>query len=207
RQVVGRFIRRTPTPDRQMAYLLLPADARLKRLAHDIEEERRHALDLTPRVAEVEEGFDEPPEDAERAAAGEGFEALSSSGAMLDEAILSQTTMQLFAFDEPAPPPAASAALAAFGVDPKAAAGGGAAAAPQAAISSSAPGADAAFASRERLREERSKLVAQVARRTGETHREIHARVNRRTGVTSVSAATREQLEKGNELLQRDLSR
>src|SRR4051794_15014791 len=48
RQVVGRFIRRTPAPDRQMSYLLLPADMRLKALATQIEEERRHALDLTP---------------------------------------------------------------------------------------------------------------------------------------------------------------
>jgi superfamily II DNA or RNA helicase len=190
RQVVGRFIRRTVAPERQMSYLLLPADLRLKRLAHEIEEERRHALDLTPREVAEPEGFDEPP--AERAAQGEGFEALSSTGAQLDEAILSQTTMQLFATD-----PAPSAALAAFAVDP----------APAAAASSSVPGDDAAFASRERLRDERTKLVSQVARRTGESHREVHARINRRTGVQSVGAATREQLVKGNELLRRDLSK
>ncbi len=190
RQVVGRFIRRTPAPERQMSYLLLPADLRLKRLAVEIEEERRHALDLTPREALGDEGFDEPP--PERGEPGEAFEMLSSTGAQLDEAILSETTMQLFATE---PPP--SAALAAFAVDPVGAAP----------ASSSEPSAAAGFASRERLREERTKLVGQLSRRTGESHREIHARVNRRTGVRSVGAATREQLEKGNELLIRELTK
>ena len=36
---------------------------------------------------------------------------------------------------------------------------------------------------RERLRDERRTLVAAVARRTGEAHRAIHARVNRATGA------------------------
>ena len=38
-----------------MSYLLMPADSRLKALAHEIEMERRHALDLSPE-AEEEEG-------------------------------------------------------------------------------------------------------------------------------------------------------
>jgi superfamily II DNA or RNA helicase len=186
RQVVGRFIRRTPAPERQMSYLLLPADSRLKQLAVQIEEERRHALDLTPREAEPLEELDEPPD--ERSPKGEGFEALSSTDAQLDEAILSETTMQLFATEPPL-----SAALAAFTAP--------------APIVSAPPEGEASFASRERLRDERAKLVAQLARRTRESHREIHARVNRATGVRSVGAATREQLEKGNELLARELSR
>ena len=33
RQVVGRFIRRTPTPRKQMSHLFLPSDPALKRLA------------------------------------------------------------------------------------------------------------------------------------------------------------------------------
>ena len=77
-----------------MSYLLLPADRRLKALAAQIEEERRHALDLPPRELGDPEELDEPP--VERAPKGEGFEALSSSGAQLDEAILSETTLQLF---------------------------------------------------------------------------------------------------------------
>jgi len=191
RQVVGRFIRRTPAPERQMSYLLLPADTRLKALATQIEEERRHALDLSPRELGEPEGLDEPP--AERAPKGEGFEALSSTGAQLDGEILSQTTLQLFATDTGPSP-----ALAAFTVDVPAAA------APR---GDSPPAADAGFVSRERLREERSRLVAAVARRTGQSHRDVHARINRRTGARSVGAATREQLETGNALLERELAK
>src|SRR5207248_820064 len=76
RQVVGRFVRRTPVPARQMSYLLLPADDRLKRLALQIEEERRHAVEL----GAAEDGEPAEPElMPERGAAGERFEALSST--------------------------------------------------------------------------------------------------------------------------------
>ena len=74
RQVVGRFIRRTPSPPRQMSYLLLPADARLTRLAVQIEEERRHALELLGQDADEPVGL-EPVRRGE----SPGFEALSST--------------------------------------------------------------------------------------------------------------------------------
>ena len=48
RQVIGRFIRRTPAPKEQMSHVFLPSDPRLKKLAVEIEEERNHALDLGP---------------------------------------------------------------------------------------------------------------------------------------------------------------
>jgi len=64
---------------------------------------------------------------------------------------------------------------------------------------------ETASARRERLREERAALVSVVARRTGETHRAVHARVNRRTGCESVGRATAEQLERGNAWLRRQL--
>jgi superfamily II DNA or RNA helicase len=176
RQVVGRFIRRTTAPARQMSYLLMPADHRLKQLAVEIEEERRHALELMGMSAE------EPVElESLRRAEGPGFEALSSSAAQLDEAILTQTTMQLFATDDASPPPRPRAA-----------------AAPE-------PAPESAFAARERLRAERARLVGLVSRRTGEQHRVIHARANRATGARSVGAATREELERGNALLLREL--
>jgi superfamily II DNA or RNA helicase len=178
RQVVGRFIRRTPSPSRQMSYLLMPADYRLKRLAVEIEDERRHALELMG--VDVEEPVELDPV---RRGDGPGFEALSSSDAQLDEAILTQTSMQLFATeDEPAP------------VRPRAAA-------------AREPAPETAFAARERLRAERARLVALVSGRTGEQHRVVHGRVNRATGARSVGAATREELERGNELLQRELRR
>jgi superfamily II DNA or RNA helicase len=175
RQVVGRFIRRTPAPQRQMSYLLMPADQRLKQLAVEIEEERRHALELMGMGAEE-------PAELEPAQRGEGprFEALSSSAAQLDEAILTQTTMQLFATEDTPSPPRRRA-------------------------TTPAEPAETPFAARERLRAERASLVGLVSRRTGEQHRVIHARANRATGARSVGAATREELERGNELLRREL--
>src|ERR687893_1359294 len=44
RQVVGRFIRRSPGRGAQMSHVFLPSDLRLKTLAAQIEEERNHAL-------------------------------------------------------------------------------------------------------------------------------------------------------------------
>jgi superfamily II DNA or RNA helicase len=104
RQVIGRFVRRTPTPKAQMSYLLLPADIRLKALAAQIEEERNHALDQGA-------GEDGTDVERERAENGEAFHALSSS-AYADDLITSSIhgdDLQLFyepsqlAAAEPAP--------------------------------------------------------------------------------------------------------
>jgi superfamily II DNA or RNA helicase len=185
RQVVGRFIRATPKPRRQMSYLLMPADPRLKALAHEIELERRHALDLSPIGEEEEEEFDDPrPEPGEP---GGGFAALSSGDAELDEAIMSETALQLFPTDDP---PRAKKAIASAKTE----------AAPE-------PQQESAYEARERLRNERSRLVAKVASRTRKSHREIQARINRATRARSVSSATIDQLERGNEMLRRELWR
>ena len=190
RQVVGRFIRTTPGgPRRQMSYLLMPADPRLKALAHVIEEERRHALDLSPAGEEDEgEEFDEPPTEPGE---GGGFAVLSSGGAELDDAIMSETALQLFPTDDPRP-----VAKQPIAVAPS-----------KAAPDAREPERESAYATRERLRAERSRMVGDLARRTGKSHRELQARINRETHVRSVAKATIQQLERGNELLRRDLWR
>jgi superfamily II DNA or RNA helicase len=194
RQVVGRFIRRSPAPRRQMSYLFLPSDLTLKVLAGRIEEERNHAIELRPAV---EEGLlDEPPERVQ-SEPGAAFEALSSE-ARPDEEILVRTqpgeNLSLFGEPEPAP----SAAYVAF---TGGATGGGATAA------SAAGDPSSSYERRERLREERSRLVARRARATGESHREINARVNRSVGVRTVADATLDQLARANELLRDELAR
>ncbi len=188
RQVVGRFIRATPGPRRQMSYLLMPADQRLKALAHEIELERRHALDLAPTGEEEEVELDEP--DPERGEGG-GFAALSSGGAELDEAIMSETALQLFPTDDPKP-------VAQKTIAPTA---------PKPAPGDREPDRESAYAARERLRAERNRLVANVSRRTKKSHREIQARINRATKARSVSSATIGQLERGNEMLRREVWR
>jgi superfamily II DNA or RNA helicase len=185
RQVVGRFIRTTPQPRRQMSYLLMPADPRLKALAREIELERRHALELLPDAEEEEPDEDVP----ERGEPGECFAVLSSGGAELDDAIMSETALQLFPTDDPKPTAKKVVAPVKTGAtteDPE-------------------PARESAYATRERLRGERSRLVANVARRTRKSHREIQGRINRATQARSVSSATIEQLERGNAMLRREL--
>jgi superfamily II DNA or RNA helicase len=190
RQVVGRFIRTTPGPGRQMSYLLMPADSRLKALAHEIELERRHALDLSPSgEEEADEEWDEP--DLEKGEPGGGFAVLSSGVAELDEAIMSETALQLFPTDDPKPVANKTIAVAP----------------PQPAPADGEPERESAYATRERLRAERRRLVADVSRRTKQSHREIQARVNRETRVRSVTRATIDQLDRGNAILRRDLWR
>ena len=183
RQVVGRFIRRSPGPRTQLSHLFMASDPTLKRLAGQIEEEREHALRLEDAG---EEG--EAPERAEPTP-GEVFHALSSS-ARADEAILSTVApgenLSLFGEPEPAPSPH----LAAFATAGASATAG-------------AADGDGAFSRRERLREQRAALVAALARRTGASHREIHGQINREVGAPSVAKATLEQLERGNALLER----
>jgi superfamily II DNA or RNA helicase len=195
RQVVGRFIRTTPGgPRRQMSYLLMPADFRLKALAHEIEVERRHALDLSPSgEEEASEEWDEvDPEKGE----GAGFAALSSGDAELDEAIMSETTLQLFPTDDPKP--VAKKSMVASEETTVARA--------EALAESHKPDErESAYQARERLRAERSRLVGDLARRTSKSHRDIQARINRETRVKSVASATIDQLEKGNALLRREL--
>ena len=98
RQVVGRFIRRTPAPREQMSHVFMPSDPGLKALAAQIEEERNHALSLEAAGEAVERGERSEPE--------EGFRALWSSARRDDDVL--QTTqpgdaLQLFAEEPPAP--------------------------------------------------------------------------------------------------------
>lgn len=184
RQVIGRFIRRTPEPKDQMAHVFLPSDPRLKRLAIAIEEERKHALVF-------ESVAPEETERAERTEAKEPFRALWSS-AQRDEEVLQTTqpgeAMQLFADPEPEISPA----LAAFAMP---------------VVQAAPPEPETSFERRERLRAERHNLVALIARRDKEPHSKVNAWVNREVGVKSVDKATDEQLERANRLLEKELNR
>jgi superfamily II DNA or RNA helicase len=189
RQVVGRFIRRSPAPRQQMSHLYLPSDLTLKALAARIEEERNHAIELRPGL---EEGLLDEPSERRASEPGASFEALFSD-ARPDEEIAVGGNLTLFGDPEPAP----SAAYLAF------TAGAERVAAPAA---SAAGDPSSSYERRERLRAERSRMVALRARATGEPHRAINARLNRATGVRSVGEASLEQLARANELLARELA-
>ena len=53
----------------------------------------------------------------------------------------------------------------------------------------------------------RANLVGVIARKTGEAHRTINARLNREVGAVSVDKSTDEQLEKANRLLEKEVAR
>ena len=193
RQVVGRFIRRTPAPREQMSHLFLPSDPTLKRLAAQIEEERNHALSPSPR--------------ARRSSAA----SAARPGDALPRAVVERPPRRRRAADDRARRRAAAVrrgrarAVAGAGRvrrrDHRHDHGHDAGAAP------SRPAGETAYERRERLREERRALVAAISRRTGEEHRAINARVNRDVGAPSVAKATVEQLEKANRLLEREAAR
>jgi hypothetical protein len=102
---------------------------------------------------------------------------------------MSETALQLFPTDDP---PQAKAAAPTK---------------PKFAPEEPEPQRESAYEARERLRAERSRLVAKVARRTNKAHREVQARINRATRARSVTSATLDQLERGNEMLRRELWR
>jgi hypothetical protein len=168
-----------------MSHLFLASDPRLKALAAQVEEERNHAL-------QQEAAGEAVAEQRERAEASEAFRALWSS-ARRDDDVLRTTepgeALQLFADAAPAAPPAALAAFTTTAAAP------------------SRPEGESAHERRERLRDERRTLVAAVSRRTGEAHRAIHGRINRETGAASIAAASVDQLERGNRLLERQASK
>ncbi len=74
-------------------------------------------------------------------------------------------------------------------------------------VSAPEPPSPAAFERREQLRKERSRLVAELHRRNGGSHREINAWLNRAVGVGRVETASIRQLERSIEVLVRELTR
>jgi superfamily II DNA or RNA helicase len=69
------------------------------------------------------------------------------------------------------------------------------------------PPPQARFERRSDLRQERSRLVAELHRRDGRSHREINAWLNRTVGVERVDSASIEQLERSVAALVRELTR
>jgi hypothetical protein len=64
-----------------------------------------------------------------------------------------------------------------------------------------------AFERRAQLRDERHRLVSEVRRRDGTSHREINAWLNRKLGITSVEEATLDDLQRSVDLLVGKLTR
>ena len=183
RQIVGRFVRTLPNRPVEPSWLYVPADPVLRDHAATIEQELRGSL----RRPGEEDPFalDERDErrQTERSDTPE-FVPLSADVAP-----------QMTLFGAPAPPSAPAARWADAMAD-AAPIGNG-----------DGPREIPAFERRAQLREERHRLVSEVRRRDGTSHRDINAWLNRKLGITSVENATLAELEQSVELLLGKLTR
>jgi superfamily II DNA or RNA helicase len=188
RQIVGRFVRTLPGRPAQPSWLYVPADPVLRDHAATIEQELRRSM----RRGQPEEGFDEAAlERAQRRetepGAGPEFVPLSADVA---------PQMTLFGGPAPAPPTPAAARW------PSAAE----TTAPGESSPPTGPREVPAFERRAMLRDERHRLVSEIRRRDGTSHREINAWLNRKLGIASVEQATLSELERSVQLLVGKLS-
>jgi hypothetical protein len=163
------------------SWLYIPADPVLRDHAAAVQQELRHVL----RRAEDEFASDFDRPDASESERGEtpAFEPLSADVA---------PQMTLFGSPGPAAPQHCATSPHEPVPDPE---------------PDPRPHHAPAFERRARLRDERHRLVAELTRRDGSTHREVNAWINRKLGIRSVEHATLDDLERSVELLVSKLTR
>jgi superfamily II DNA or RNA helicase len=180
RQIVGRFVRTIPNRPAEPSWLYIPADPVLRDHAAVVQQELRHAL---RRQDEYADAFDRPDRLQTERGETARFEPLSAD-----------VTPQLTLFGAPVPPAPPRFAPRANDLPPD-----------------HDPEARAhrtpAFERRARLRNERHRLVSELTRRDGSTHREINAWIIRELGIRSVEHASLDDLERSVELLVGKLTR
>jgi superfamily II DNA or RNA helicase len=185
RQIVGRFVRTLPGRPVDPSWLYLPADPVLRDHASTIEQEVRRSL-RAPGEAGLEDELERAGRRETEPTPALDFEALSADVA---------PQMSLFGAATPSPVSAAARHFAPTAPDTRADEPG------QAAQTEAGPREIPAFERRAMLRDERHRLVSEVRRRDGTSHREINAWLNRRLGITSVDQATLADLERSVEML------
>ena len=186
RQIVGRFVRTMPGRTVEPSWLYIPADPVLRDHAASVEEELRHVL----RRAEVDEGFDDAALERAQRTQTEPGESLSFVPLSADVA------PQMTLFGSPGQSASTAPVSASHVLTPV----------PLPDEIEASRRDVPAFERRALLRSERHRLVSEVRRRDGTSHREINAWLNRRLGIASVEKATLDDLERSIELLERKLS-
>jgi superfamily II DNA or RNA helicase len=181
RQIVGRFVRTIRGRPPEPSWLYIPADPVLRDHAAAVQQELRHALRRPE--DDVTGEFDRSERMQTERGEAPAFEPLSADVAP-----------QMTLFGAPASPAMHRVATPAHDLAP--------ALGPEM-RRHAAP----AFEQRARLRNERHRLVAELTRRDGSTHREINAWINRKLGIRSVEHASLEELERSVELLVSKLTR
>jgi superfamily II DNA or RNA helicase len=179
RQAVGRLVRWTCGVPRQRAWLFIPDDPRLRTHAARVAEQRRHSLRRDDRERPARE--DEETVDAidadEQLSLFAAISAVATDAAGLDEESLDDLDdgdEEGDGFDLTlAPPPPLAGATEEGGV--------------------------ATLTRREekqQLRDANASVARELVRRTGLTHAQVNAELNRRCGLQRVAQATIQQLQR-----------
>jgi superfamily II DNA or RNA helicase len=180
RQIVGRFVRTITERTAEASWLYIPADPILRDHAATIESELRCAL-------RDRDGLGEEEFETERA---DRLETEPTEG-LLFEPLSADVAPQMTLFGPPAP--AMQVTLGTYET-------------PREEAPEPEPAAIPVYEQRAQLRAERHRLVSELRRRDGTSHREINAWLNTRIGIQSVDGATVKQLEKSVDLLVKRLS-
>jgi superfamily II DNA or RNA helicase len=221
RQAVGRLVRWAPSGGRQMAYMFIPDDARLRTFAAGIAEQRRHSLRRPEPEGEGEgrrrpaEEDQTPREDLEAAAGEDGQLSLFAaiSAVPLDEQGRRLDGLRVYGeaendvipdLVEPGAPGAQDRRFALVPDAMMAPAAPVPLPGPEPALNAghdhderggAAPPKTGALARRRQLREQNSALVVDLVHTTGKSHATLNAELNRRTGIRRISEASVRQLE------------
>jgi superfamily II DNA or RNA helicase len=192
RQIVGRFVRTLPHRPAEPSWLYVPADPVLRDHAATIEQELRGSRRRDENPFELDERAER--RETER---GPTPEFVPLSADVAPQMTLFGTPAVLAGSAPVTPSPAAARwadalATASPAHDPT----------PEPAGPREIP----AFERRAQLRDERHRLVSEVRRRDGTSHREVNAWLNRKLGISSVEQATLNDLERSVELLVTKLS-
>lgn len=190
RQIVGRFVRTVRGRPPEPSWVYLPADPILRRHASEVETELRHAL----RRKEDDDGLLDEREQRRETERSQSEEFVPLSAEFAPQMTLFGPAPVLTA----AKPGATAAATVSAVTSPGAT--------PPAGTPTNRPPL-AAFERRENLRKERSKLVAELQRRDGRSHREINGWLNHAVGIQRVDDATIPQLQHSIETLMKELTR
>jgi superfamily II DNA or RNA helicase len=186
RQAVGRLVRWTRGVANQRAWLFIPDDPRLRSHAARIAEQRRHSL----RRRDDDERFERSEEEAAREVAEEQMSLFAVISAVATGA--AEPALDDLEYDDHdddvedelvndveltlAPPPPLPG-----GRSSELAGGGG----PQ-----------TRRAEKTQLRDANADVARELVRRSGLTHAQVNAELNRQSGLTRISEATLEQLER-----------
>jgi superfamily II DNA or RNA helicase len=181
RQAVGRFVRWRRGSRRQQAFLYIPDDPRLRARAFQIADERRHSLRRNrDDDAFAQEGLDDPPQVRERDETPSLFSVISAVATDHEEPEAPWDADALGTDDDDSDP--------GFELE--------LAAPPRLALDPPGDPAVSRVEHKRRLRDHNAKLAQELVHLTGWPHAKVNAELNRRAGITRVTQATAEQLER-----------